>query len=77
MVNRTLFFLSMTLTKISAFQQEHRLFSGEFTFNRDEYRKFIVQIGTIISGFLIRKREKHPALQQNGLLLDDHDQEED
>lgn len=38
MVNRTLHFLSMALTKISHFQTEHKLFDGEFKFNSMEYR---------------------------------------
>jgi hypothetical protein len=41
---------------------EHRLFAGEFKFNRDDYIEFIVHIGSIIGGFLIRKKEANPAL---------------
>ena len=55
---------------------EHRLFAGEFKFNRDDYIEFIVHIGSIIGGFLIRKKEANPALQPNGLILEDHDEED-
>jgi len=74
MIQRTLKFLSHVLAKISTFQHEHKLFAGEFKFNRDNYIDFMVNIGRIIGGFLNTKRQKSPALQSNGLLLDDHEE---
>ena len=69
---RTLRFLSTTLTKISTFQHEHKLFAGGFKFKQDNIIENITQIGTVIGGYLLRKKESHPLLLTNGLLLDDH-----
>jgi hypothetical protein len=48
------------------------LFSGGFKFKQDNIIDHITQIGAIIGGYLQRKKEDHPSLQANGLLLDDH-----
>lgn len=72
---RTLRFLSAALTKISTFQHEHKLFAGGFKFKQDNIIEHITQIGTVIGGYLLKKKEAHPSLQANGLLLDDHDDE--
>lgn len=77
MLQRTIKFLSHVLAKISTFQHEHRLFAGEFKFNRDNYIDFMVNIGRIIGGFLNAKKQKSAALQSNGLLLDDHEEREE
>ena len=76
-INRTLNILSQSLSKITIFQQEHRLFKNEFQFNKVEYRDFICDIGCIIGGFLKLKNKANPALQMNGLLLDKHDETRD
>ena len=74
MLERVLKLLSYGLTRITIFQQEHHLFKDEFKFNKREYRDYIRDIGRLIGGFLRQKRESNPALQENGLLLDDHNE---
>jgi uncharacterized protein YktA (UPF0223 family) len=76
-INRTLNILSQSLSKITIFQQEHRLFKNEFQFNKVEYREFIRDIGCIIGGFLKLKNKANPSLQINGLLVDKHDETRD
>ena len=71
---RTLKILSNALTRITIFQQEHHLFKDEFKFNKKEYRDYIRDIGRIIGGFLKLKNEKNPALQETGLLQEDHNE---
>ena len=56
MLKRALKILSNALTRITIFQQEHRLFKDEFKFNKREYREYIRDIGMIIGGFLKLKR---------------------
>ena len=73
-IMRTLKILSNALTRITIFQQEHHLFKNEFKFNNVEYRQFIRDIGCIIGGFLKLKRKPNPALQETGLLLDQHNE---
>jgi len=48
------------------------LFNNEFKFNQKETRDYIRDIGQIIGGFLQLKREKNPALQETGLLQEEH-----
>ena len=62
MLKRALKILSNALTRITIFQQEHRLFKDEFKFNKREYREYIRDIGKIIGGFLKLKRQANPAL---------------
>ena len=71
-MKRALKILSDALTRITIFQQEHRLFKDEFKFNKREYREYIRDIGKIIGGFLKLKHEPNPALQETGLLQEDH-----
>lgn len=54
--------LSNCLTRITIFQQEHRLFKDEFKFNDKVYREYIRDLGMIIGGFLKLKHEPNPAL---------------
>lgn len=72
LMKRALKILSDALTRITIFQQEHRLFKDEFKFNKREYREYIRDIGKIIGGFLKLKHEPNPALQETGLLQEDH-----
>jgi hypothetical protein len=72
MVNRTLRFLSAALTKISTFQHEHKLFAGEFKFKDRSQVEVTTQIGAILGGYLLKKREAAAALLSNGLLLEEH-----
>ena len=74
MIKRVLKILSNALTRITIFQQEHRLFKDEFKFNNREYREYIRDIGRIIGGFLRLKRQANPALQETGLLQEDHEE---
>lgn len=74
LVLKTLRMVSNCLTRITVFQQEHRLFKEEFKFNKKEYRDYLRDIGLLIGGFLLNKREQNPALQENGLLKDDHEE---
>lgn len=69
---RALKILSNALTHITIFQQEHHLFKDEFKFNKKEYRDYIKDIGKIIGGFLKLKHEPNPALQETGLLQEEH-----
>ena len=71
---RTLKILGNALTRITIFNQEHRLFHGEFKFNKGEYRSYLCDIGANIGGFLLNKKQHNPSLQQNGQLLDEHDE---
>ena len=64
------------MTRITIFQQEHHLFKDEFKFNKKEYRDYIRDVGKIVAGYLRLKKEKNPALQETGLLLEDHDEHE-
>ena len=73
-VMRTLKILGNALTRITIFNQEHRLFHGEFKFNKEDYRNYLTDIGAIIGGFLLNKKQLNPSLQQNGQLLDEHDE---
>ena len=75
-VMRTLKILSNALTRITIFNQEHRLFHGEFKFNKEDYRNYLSDIGAIIGGFLLKKQQLNPSLQENGQLLDKHDDHE-
>lgn len=75
-VRRSLRFLSQALTKISTFQEEHRLFAGEFKFNDKNQVEYMTFLGEILAGYLARKRESNPSLQPNGLLQDEHDEKE-
>lgn len=59
---------------ITIFQQEHHLFKDEFKFNKKEYRDYIRDIGRIIGGFLKMKGKPNPALQETGLLLEEHEE---
>lgn len=68
LILKTLRMVSNCLTRITVFQQEHRLFKEEFKFNKKEYREYLRDIGMIIGGYLQLKREQNPALQENGLL---------
>ena len=72
-VSRTLKVLSNALMRITIFDQEHRLFHGEFKFNNRDYRDHLSDIGAIIGGFLQIKKQLNPSLQENGQLLDKHD----
>ena len=72
LLKKVLRMLSNTLTRITIFQQEHHLFKDEFKFNGKEYRDHIRYLGKIIGGFLRLKSEKNPALQDTGLLQEDH-----
>lgn len=74
LVLKTLRMVSNCLTRITVFQQEHRLFKEEFKFNKKEYREYLRDIGMLIGGYLQLKREKSSALLENGLLQDDHDE---
>ena len=74
MLKRALKILSNALTRITIFQQEHRLFKDEFKFNKREYREYIRDIGKIIGGFLKLKRQANPALQETGLLQEEHEE---
>lgn len=74
LILKTLRMVSNCLTRITVFQQEHRLFKEEFKFNKKEYREYLRDIGLLIGGFLQVKREPNPALQENGLLKDEHDE---
>lgn len=76
MIHRVLHKLSNALMRITIFQEEHRLFHGEFEFNQKEYREYIRDIGAIIGGFLRHKGESNPALQETGLLQQEHDEHE-
>lgn len=76
MVRRCLRFLSATLTKISIFQTENKLFRGGFKFNDQDQVEMIVKLGSVIGGFLASKEEDHPALQSNGLLLALHNEDD-
>lgn len=75
-VSRTLRVLSNALTRITIFDQEHRLFHGGFTFNKVDYRNYLSDIGAIIGGFLQTKKQLNPSLQANGQLLDEHEDHE-
>ena len=74
MLKRALKILSNALTRITIFQQEHRLFKDEFKFNKREYREYIRDIGKIIGGFLKLKGQSNPALQETGLLQEEHEE---
>ena len=74
MLKRALKILSNALTSITIFQQEHRLFKEEFKFNKREYREYIRDIGKIIGGFLKLKQQANPALQETGLLQEEHEE---
>ena len=37
--------------------------------------ELILRIGAILGGYLINKRETHPSLKPNGLLLEDREDE--
>ena len=74
LLERTLQILSNALMRITIFQQEHHLFKDEFKFNKKEYRDYIRDIGRIIGGFLRMKGQPNPALQETGLLLEEHDE---
>ena len=74
MVTRCLEILSKVLTVITIFQTEYKLFKGEFCFRRSDYRQSLMDMGKVIGGFLLRKKEKNPYLMLNGLLLDAHDE---
>ena len=74
MLKRALKILSDALTRITIFQEEHRLFKEEFKFNKREYREYIRDIGKIIGGFLKLKHQANPALQETGLLQEEHDE---
>ena len=76
-LNRTLQVLSNALTRITIFREEQRVFKEDFQFKDREYREYITDIGKIIGGFLKLKREANPALQETGLLLQDHDEHEE
>ena len=77
MLKRALKILSNALTRITIFQQEHHLFKDEFKFNKKEYRDYIRDIGKIIGGFLKLKHEPNPALQETGLLQEEHQEHSD
>ena len=53
---RTLKILGNSLTRLTIFDQEHRLFHGEFKFNKEDYRNYLTDIGAIIGGFLLNKK---------------------
>ena len=74
LLSKTLKTLSDVLTRVTIFQQEHRLFKDEFKFNKKEYREYIRDVGKIIGGFLKLKHEPNPALQETGLLQEEHDE---
>jgi len=70
----TLKIISNALMRITIFQQEHRLFKDEFKFNQKVYRDFLKDLGLIIGGFLKLKSEPNPALQETGLLQEEHEE---
>lgn len=74
---RALKILSDALTRITIFQEEHKLFRDEFRFNAKYFRAYMQDIGRIIAGFLKVRNESNPSLQETGLLLEEHDQHED
>jgi hypothetical protein len=71
-LNRTLELLGRVLTLLAIFQTEHRIFDGEFSFRRADYRKSLRDWGLVIGGFLYKKGLRNPSLLLSGLLLDDH-----
>jgi hypothetical protein len=71
-LNRTLELLGRVLTLLAIFQAEHRIFDGEFSFRRADYRKSLRDWGLVIGGFLYKKGLRNPSLLLSGLLLDDH-----
>ena len=77
LIKRTMMILSNALTRITIFGQEHRLFKEEFKFNSKVYRDYIRDIGKIIGGFLKMKSEPNPALQDTGLLQEEHAEHHD
>ena len=61
--------------KGKALQYWYRTGSREVVkFNKKEYRDYIRDIGRIIGGFLRMKGQPNPALQETGLLLEEHDE---
>ena len=71
---RTLKILGNALTRITIFNQEHKLFKNEFRFNKEDYRDYLTDIGAIIGGFLLMKKQLNPSLQTNGQILDKHEE---
>jgi hypothetical protein len=65
--------LSKALARITTFQQEHRLFKNEFKFQNKTFVEHLQHMASIISGYLQLKNKDHPALAENGLLLEKHD----
>ena len=76
-INRTLNLLSRVLSLLAIFQNEHRVFDGEFSFGRADYRHSLRNWGLVIGGFLYKKQLKNPSLLLSGLLLDDHQETND
>lgn len=72
LIKLTLKIISNALTRITIFQQEQRLFKEAFKFNKKVYRDYLRDLGMIIGGFLKMKSEPNPALQETGLLKEDH-----
>ena len=72
LIQSTIKILQTACTRITNFQQEHRLFKSYFKFNGQEYCHYICDIAKIIGGFLRLKNEPNPALMENGLLLEEH-----
>ena len=77
LVGRALKILSDALTHITIFKQEHKLFANEFRFNDKYYQTYLREVGQIIGGFLQLKSEPNPALQETGLLQEEHDEHEE
>ena len=73
---RALKVLSDALTLITIFQQEHKLFRDEFRFNNKYFRSYMQDMGKIIGGYLKTHNEPNPALQETGLLLEEHKETE-
>ena len=75
-VMRTLKVLSTAVTRIAIFDQENRLFNHAFKFNKMEYKTYLCNISAIIGGFLLNKRQVNPHIEENGQLVDKHDEHE-
>lgn len=76
LVMRAIKILSDALTLITIFQQEHKLFRDEFRFNSKFFRAYMKDMGKIIGGYLKVHNEPNPALQETGLLLEEHAEHE-
>jgi len=73
-IKKTLELLSKALAQITIFQTENKLFSGEFYFRRTDYREYIRQCGSVLSGFLATKKLPNPTVLINGSIIEEHDE---